>query len=61
MSGVIYTVKVVTDKGNIAATKYPDQASNTIVATAAIAQSVGDIAMELDQFKYAITSSTPLT
>jgi len=61
-NGVVYIIKVVTDRGNIAVVGYPDRSSAYVVAQSIISQGIGDVQMEFEEFKYAnIDAGTPLT
>jgi hypothetical protein len=61
-SSITYTIKVLTDKGNIAVVGYPDGSSAYVVAQSIISQGIGDVQLGFQEFKYAnIDAGTPLT
>jgi len=60
-ASITYTIKVVTDKGNVVVVTYPNAASAQFVAQSLITQGIGDIEMGFKNFKYALTGSIPLT
>ncbi|MBI4258852.1 MAG: hypothetical protein HY619_07840 [Thaumarchaeota archaeon] len=61
-SGQTYSIKVISERGNVAQTTFPDETSAAVVAASLIAKGVGDLQMNLRSIKWAVKSgSNPLT
>ena len=60
-SGIIYAIRVISGRGNIAQTTYPESASASQVAISLISKGVGDIQMTFQSLKWATKDSLPLT
>lgn len=59
--GKTYFIKVLSDRGNIGQTTYPDKSSVAIVAASLIAKGVGDVQMSFKSLMWSTQQSTPLT
>ena len=60
VAGKLYNIRVLSERGNIAETTYPETKSPAMVAMSLITQGVGDIQMSFSSFQWA-TQTAPTT
>src|SRR3989337_2609408 len=58
VAGKLYNIRVLSERGNIAETTYPETKSPAVVAMSILTQGVGEIQMSFEDFKYAPASGT---
>jgi hypothetical protein len=60
VAGKLYNIRVLSERGNIAETTYPETKSPAVVAMSILTQGVGDVQMSFQSFMWA-TQSAPTT
>ena len=60
VAGKLYNIRVLSERGNIAETTYPETKSSAIVAMSLLAQGIGDVQMFFSSFQWA-TQTAPTT